>query len=162
MMMNLERIDQALLKQAESGDPVAQFEVSMQLPPEHEQHISLLKSAAQNGHEQAILCMVMHERQQQNIDGALFWLNQAKDLNNAKAYFLLAEIFKAGEGVSLDLQQSLEYYKSAADLGDIDAAFELFKIYNEGIGVKKDREIAEKYLNLAKQNQHIEAASIEL
>ena len=74
----------------------------------------------------------------------------------------MAEIFKVGEGVSLDLQQSLEYYKSAADLGDIDAAFELFKIYNEGIGVKKDREIAEKYLNLAKQNQHIEAASIEL
>lgn len=161
IMMNLDNIDQSLLKKAESGDATAQFELSMLLPLEHRQHISLLTSAAQQGHEQALLCMARYEQRQKNFEGAMNWLNQAKDLNIPRAYFLLAEIFKLGEDVPLDLEQSIEYYKQAADLGETDASFELFKIYKDGIGVRKNKEIAEKYLNLAKQNLHIEAAAIE-
>jgi TPR repeat protein len=52
-------------------------------------------------------------------------------------------------------------FKQAADHGDIDSYFELFKIYKDGIGVRKNKKTASKYLDLAKENQHIEAASIE-
>lgn len=159
--MSLERIDSALWEKAEMGDVIAQFELSMQLPLEHEQHLILLRSAALGGHEQAILCMATYEQRQQNFEGVLHWLGLAKDLDCAKAYFRLAELYKCGQGVPSNLEQSVEYYKKAAELGDIEASFELFKSYKDGLGVKKCKETAEKYLNMAKHHQHLEAASIE-
>ncbi|OTG80677.1 tetratricopeptide repeat protein [Acinetobacter sp. ANC 4648] len=139
----------------------AQFELAMLLPLQHEQHLPLLGTAAQNGHIQAMLCMAIHAQRQQKIEQALAWLHKAKAGNSPRACYLLAQIYRDGVGITADLPQSVEFLQQAADLGDIEAYFELFKAYKEGLGVRKNKSLAIKYLNLAKENQHIEAASIE-
>ena len=53
------------------------------------------------------------------------------------------------------------FLTQAADLGHVDAYFELFQAYKDGNGVRKDKQVALKYLQLARDHQHIEAASIE-
>ena len=68
---------------------------------------------------------------------------------------------QVSEKLKEDLKQSATLFVEAADQGDVDAYFELFKIYRDGLGVRKNKKTATKYLDLAKENQHIEAASIE-
>lgn len=139
----------------------AQFELAMLLPLEHQNHLPLLSSAAGKGHVQAMLCMSIYEQRQKNAEGTLHWLNHAKALNVPRAYFLLAQLYQNGSLVEADLKQSADLFKQAAELGDVDAYFELFKIYRDGVGVRKNKKTASKYLDLAKESQHIEAASIE-
>ena len=138
----------------------AQFELAMLLPIEHLQHRQLLNAAAENGHTQAMLCMAVMEQRQQNLSGTLEWLNKAQELDVARASYLLADIYKHGKDTEVNLKQSFELYKQAAELGDVDAYFELFKAYKDGLGIRKNKKMANKYLNLAKDHQHIEAASI--
>ena len=152
---------QWLERAAQNHHRDAQFELSMLLPIEHEQHIPLLMEAAKNGHIQAMLCMAIYEQRLNNTEDTLKWLHQAKDAHSARAHFLLAQIYRDGTGVEADAKESVEFLKQAADLGDIDAYFELFKAYKDGLGVRKNKKTAGKYLDLAKQSQHIEAASIE-
>ena len=158
---NLDQGISWLERAAMQNHPDAQFELSMLLPLEHEHHLPLLNSAAEKGHVQAMLCMSIFEQRQNNADGALFWLNKAKELKVPRAFFLLAQMYQEGKCVEVDLTQSADLFKQAADHGDIDSYFELFKIYKDGIGVRKNKKTAGKYLDLAKENQHIEAASIE-
>jgi uncharacterized protein len=158
---NLDQGVSWLERAAMQNHPDAQFELSMLLPLEHEHHLPLLNAAADKGHTQAMLCMSIYEQRQNNGDGALLWLNKAKELKVPRAFFLLGQMYREGKCVDVDLSQSADLFKQAADHGDIDSYFELFKIYKDGIGVRKNKKTASKYLDLAKENQHIEAASIE-
>lgn len=158
---NVEQGVSWLERAAMQNHPDAQFELSMLLPLEHEQHKPLLNAAAEKGHAQAMLCMSIYEQRQNHAEGTLHWLNKAKDLNVPRAYFLLGQLYQQGQLVTEDLKQSAELFKQAAERGDVDAYFELFKIYRDGIGVRKSKKNALQYLNLAKENQHLEAASIE-
>ena len=106
--------------------------------------------------------MSIFEQRQENAEGALHWLNKAKELNVPRAFFLLAQLYREGKLVEEDLKRSTGLFIEAADYGDVDAYFELFKIYRDGVGVRKSKKAAAKYLDLAKKNQHIEAASIEI
>ncbi|OTG67133.1 tetratricopeptide repeat protein [Acinetobacter silvestris] len=140
----------------------AQFELAMLLPLEHEQHLFLLNASAQNGNIQAMLCMATHAQHQQNMEQVLSWLYKAKAENSPRACYILAQLYRGGVGIAADLPQSIALLQQAADFGDINAYFELFKAYKKGgLGVRKNKKIAIKYLNLAKENQHIEAAAIE-
>ncbi|RZG47317.1 tetratricopeptide repeat protein [Acinetobacter wuhouensis] len=139
----------------------AQFELAMLLPLEHEHHLPLLNAAADKAHVQAMLCMSIYQQRQENAEQTLYWLNKAKALNVPRAFFLLAQLYRDGKLVKEDLKQSATLFVEAADQGDVDAYFELFKIYRDGLGVRKNKKTAGKYLDLAKQNQHLEAASIE-
>lgn len=150
-----------LERAAMQNHPDAQFELAMLLPLEHEHHLPLLNAAADKAHVQAMLCMSIYEQRQNNAEGALHWLNKAKELKVPRAFFLLAQLYREGKLVKEDLKQSANLFVDAADQGDIDAYFELFKIYRDGVGVRKNKKTATKYLDLAKKNQHIEAASIE-
>lgn len=157
-------IDQGIVwleRAAMQNHPDAQFELAMLLPLENEHHLPLLKAAADKAHAQAMLCMSIYEQRQNNVEGALHWLNQAKELNVPRAFFLLAQLYGEGKHVEADPKRSAALFLEAAELGDIDAYFELFKIYRDGIGVRKNKKTASKYLALAKLHQHIEAASIE-
>ncbi len=51
----------------------------------------------------------------------------------------------------------IHYYKAAADLGDADSQFETGQRYYEGTGVNVNRDEAKKYLELAKDEYHMEA-----
>ncbi|MBO3655910.1 SEL1-like repeat protein [Acinetobacter bereziniae] len=158
---NLDQGVSWLERAAMQNHPDAQFELSMLLPLEHEHHLPLLNAAAEKGHTQAMLCMSIFEQRQDNAQGALDWLNKAKELQVPRAFFLLGQMYREGKCVDVDLSLSADLFKQAADHGDIDSYFELFKIYKDGIGVRKNKKTASKYLDLAKENQHIEAASIE-
>ena len=158
-------VDQGVVwleRAAMQNHPDAQFELAMLLPLEHEHHVPLLKAAADRSHVQAMLCMSIFEQRQENAEGALHWLNKAKELNVPRAFFLLAQLYREGKLVEEDLKRSTGLFIEAADYGDVDAYFELFKIYRDGVGVRKSKKAAAKYLDLAKKNQHIEAASIEI
>ncbi len=139
----------------------AQFELAMLLPLEDEQHLVLLDAAAQQGHVQAILCMAVHEKRQLNMPKALYWLNIAKNHQIPCAYYLLAQLHRHGNGVDQCPVQTVNFLTDAAELGHVDASFELFQAYNEGYGVNKDKPVALKYLQIARNHQHLEAASIE-
>ena len=139
----------------------AQFELAMLLPLEHEQHLTLLQNAAKQGHIQSILCMAVHEQRKQNYANALHWLTIAKELGVPRAYYLLAQMYRLGHGVERDLVEVVLLLEKAAELGDVDAYFELFQAYKNGYGTKKNSSKALHYLSLARNHQHLEAASIE-
>ena len=67
-----------------------------------------------------------------------------------------------GQGVEADPKQRVALLIKAAERGDVDAYFELYQAYSQGLGIRKNKKNAVKYLDLAKQNQHIEACAIEL
>lgn len=139
----------------------ALFELAMMLPAEHEHHLPHLNAAAEYGHVQAMLCMAKHEQRLGNMDGALYWLEQACQQNIGRAHYLLAQLYREGCGVEENPEQIVRLLIQAAEQGDVDAYFELFHAYHDGYGVKKDPKTALKYLNLARDHQHLEAASIE-
>lgn len=155
--LGLHWLDQA----AQKHNPDAEFELSMTFPIEHESHHHLLSSSAEKGHAQAMLCMYVLEQKRNQMQQALEWLHKAKDQAVPRAYYLLAQHHKNGLAGEVDWQMVIDYLKEAADLGDVDAYFELYQAYSNGTGVRKNKKTALKYLNLAKENQHLEAAAIE-
>lgn len=157
---NVEHGLQWLERAAQNNHADAQFELAMLLAVEHPKHLPLLHAAANNRHVQAMLCMAVHEQQQQQFGQALQWLDLAKDADSARAYYLLAQMYGEGQGVDLDLKQRVEYLIQAAERGDVDAYFALYQTYSQGVGVRKNKKNAAKYLALAQQNQHIEACAI--
>ena len=64
-------------------------------------------------------------------------------------HYQLGEKYFTGQGVSVDLQQAIHYFKLAADLGHSSALFKLGSCYDEGTGVAKDPAEAKKYYELA-------------
>lgn len=153
---------QWLNKAAQQGNADAQFDLAMALNLEHPQHLPLLTAAAKNAHVQAMLCMAIHEQRQQQFVQAIQWLDLAQQANSARASYLLAQMYRAGQGVEPDLKYAVELLVKAADSGDVDAYFELYQAYSQGLGIRKNKKNAEKYLALAQQNQHIEACAIAL
>ena len=74
---------------------------------------------------------------------------------------MLAQLYRHGNGVDQCPVQTVNFLTDAAELGHVDASFELFQAYNKGYGVSKNKIMALKYLQLARDHQHLEAASIE-
>lgn len=151
-------LDQA----AQQGNADAQFELAMLLNLDDPRHLALLTASAQNGHVQAMLCMAIYEQRQQHFSQAIQWLDVAQQAKSARASYLLAQMYRAGQGVDVDLKQVVNLLQQAADGGDVDAYFELYQAYSQGLGIRKNKKNAEKYLTLAQQNQHIEASAIAL
>ncbi|MDQ9020612.1 sel1 repeat family protein [Acinetobacter sichuanensis] len=159
---NFEHGVQWLERAAQNNNADAQFELAMLIAVEHPQHLALLQAAANNRHVQAMLCMAVHEQQKEQFGQALQWLDLAKDADSARAYYLLAQMYGNGQGVEADPKQRVALLIKAAERGDVDAYFELYQAYSQGLGIRKNKKNAVKYLDLAKQNQHIEACAIEL
>lgn len=151
-------LDQA----AQQGNTDAQFELAMLLNPEDPRHVALLSAAAKNAHVQAMLCMAIYEQQKQQFGQAIQWLDLAQQAKSARASYLLARMYRAGQGVDVDLKHVVTLLQQAAEGGDVDAYFELYQAYSQGLGIRKNKKNAEKYLALAQQNQHIEACAIAL
>lgn len=145
---------------AQQGNADAQFELAMLLNLDDPRHLPLLTAAAKNAHVQAMLCMAIHEQRQQQFVQAIQWLDLAQQANSARASYLLAQMYRAGQGVEPDLKYTVELLVKAADGGDVDAYFELYQAYSQGLGIRKNKKNAEKYLTLAQQNQHIQACAI--
>ena len=57
---------------------------------------------------------------------------------NPEAQFALGTMYRDGQGVEKDLEQTLAWWKKAAELGNVDAQFALGNIYSGGYGVARD------------------------
>jgi TPR repeat protein len=104
--------------------------------------------------------MGVYEQQAKRPDEAISWFKRGQDIELSRASYLLAKMYQQGQGIEPSAEHAVELLKKAADLGEIDAYFDLYLAYKEGRGVRKNKKSASKYLKLAKENHHLEAASI--
>ncbi|TSA81185.1 tetratricopeptide repeat protein [Helicobacter mehlei] len=83
-----------------------------------------------------------------NFAKALEYFKKAGEMGDFRAYEMLGRFYARGNGVAVDIQQSLGYLNLAADMGSEIACFNLADIYlyNEGV---KDPEKAQAYYNKA-------------
>lgn len=78
---------------------------------------------------------------EQNNQTAFNALNNAIQLNSAKACRIMAELFETGSedfNIKQNSEQALFYYKKAAELGDIDSIIKASEYYKKGIGDTQD------------------------
>ena len=67
-----------------------------------------------------------------------YLLRAAAELGDADAQFELALLYNNGEGVAVDQQQAMLWYRKAAEQGLAGAQFRLGKMYDDGEGVAED------------------------
>lgn len=82
--------------------------------------------------------LLLTTRDQQQIDNGLFILNIMSDRENAKANYILAQLYERGIHVSKDANKALDLYKKAALKGSEDANIYVFNHYldNADMGPK--------------------------
>lgn len=73
------------------------------------------------------------------------WQTQA-NAGDTTSMILLAELYKNGDVVELDKEESVNWYRKAAELGNASAQFGLAVCYFEGIGTIEDKEEAAKWM----------------
>ena len=73
------------------------------------------------------------------------------------AFISLGNIFYFGNGVEVDNQRAMEYYKKAADLGSPYGMHMLGVMLSEGRGIQADYEMAMKYYEDAAAKGYIPA-----
>lgn len=95
---------------------------------------------------------------ERNLKQAVFWLQKAADLNDARGQFQLAMAYEKGMGVDRDLHQAAKWFEKAADQGDQQAQLNLGVMlatnYGEGLESSsiEQREFAIKWLIMAQNN----------
>ena len=84
-------------------------------------------------------------------------LRDAAMKGDADAQCQLAALYVSGDGILIDLQEALGWYRMAADQGNVVAQLELGKIFEEGLGVAKDSYEALKWYRRAAAGGNSEA-----
>jgi len=80
-------------------------------------------------------------------------IDSAND-NEPGAQVRLAEMYRKGRGVEMDLSIAAQWYQKAATEGDAEAQFELGDMYKEGVGVEKNNALAIKWFRKAANQGH--------
>ena len=144
--------------------------------------VSLFRKAAQQKHSGAQLRLAVHYAEGRGVaqdDGqALHWAVESTRLNNseakpylqqllkrvtakamkgdAKAQFVLAMLYRKGEGLNADLKSAEQWLRQSAESGNSDAQFHLASFLADEQQPDKLKEAARWYLAAAKQ-EHIKA-----
>lgn len=145
---------------AQQGNVDAAFALALNLPVEHEQHLPLLKHAADQGHTKAMICMGIYSQNHGQAEQGLKWFELAKSRGEIRADYMLAVAYRDGLGVDVDSTKAIELLKTSADNGDADAMYALYQAYRDGNSVRKNKKSQAKYLNMAKQAKHSEALKV--
>ncbi len=69
---------------------------------------------------------------------ALSDLHDQAEQGDPEAQFVLGTIYRDGQGVEQDLEETLKWWQTAAELGYVDAQFALGNIHSGGYGVIKN------------------------
>lgn len=146
---------------AQQGNVDAVFALALNLPVEHEQHLPLLKHAAEQGHTKAMICMGIYAQNHGQAEKGLEWFNLAKSRGEIRADYMLAVAYRDGLGVDADSDKAVELLKISADNGDADAMYALYQAYRDGEGVRKNKKSQAKYLEMAKAAKHPDALKID-
>lgn len=104
----------------------------------------------------AALKLGIYNAEQKNFKKASKLLVSSKEMGNYYANLPLAFLYFQGNGVSKDVNKSLELLKESA-FKDPNAAFQLSKFYSKGITVEKDTAKALEYLTFAANKNMFEA-----
>jgi len=87
------------------------------------------------------------------------WLPLAKQ-GHIEAQFNLGEIYRKGNGVEIDLAESLRWYRLAAEQGNVNAQITAGFIYYDGKSGLQDAKEAMHWARLAAQQGHVVAQSL--
>ncbi len=120
-----------IMKQAEQGDPVANYELGK---------IYSKGAGIGQDHTKAAACFA-----------------EAAKKGNAAAQYELACMYYGGMGVERDSQKANSLFAAAADKGNAEAQYFLARRYNKGRGVKKNFRKAAYWYSKAAQQGHPEA-----
>jgi len=133
-----------LQKKAESGDPNAQFNLTLlyDITQDHNKAVYWYTKAAEQGiaGAQYNLALLYHEGQgvPQDYNKAAYWYTKAAEQGIAEAQFNLALLYHKGQGVPQDYNKAVYWYTKAAEQGDTKAQYNLAVLYHNGQGVPQD------------------------
>ena len=129
------------------------------------------KLAAANG-ELEVIQYLTEDKGLNYSEEPLEWCMKVAELGDLSAQIYLAEIYRDGNGVEKDVEESLKWYKMAAEDGNCDAIknitlvaengcleamLYLAQSYEEGIGVEADDDKAFEWYYLAAKSGNLEA-----
>jgi len=87
--------------------------------------------------------------EKKDYETAMRELKPLAEQGDARAQFMLGEMYHFGMGVSMDSVEAIRWLRTAADQGDPDAAYRLGVIYSRGHGFPMDLNEAAKWYQLA-------------
>jgi uncharacterized protein len=108
-------------------------------------------------HYEAGLSHYVLNVKQKNILLAIEHFTQAANLGYADAYYFLGRFYGFGDGVSLDLNQSMTYYHKGLSLGSSKCAYALGLVYYTGTGVEKDQATSKDFFTQSYEMLLLEA-----
>lgn len=160
-----------LIKTAESGDAISQYELSLRyyygkgVERDGDKSILWMQKAAKQGCADAqyelACCYDEGEIVEQNHSIAFYWYEKASHNGHPEAMTNLGICFSLGQGCVKDYNQAIEWWEKAANLGNANAFYNLGNSYAEGNIVERDISRATELLQRAKK-LGCERASIAL
>lgn len=81
---------------------------------------------------------------------AFIWFAKGANLNHSDSMVGLARLYRNGEGVTKNIDQSLDLFQKSAAQGSKEAMREIEFMYQYGIGVEKNLDIAKRWEDKAK------------
>jgi TPR repeat protein len=157
---------EALLKQAEQGDAMAQHEYAARLiagegiKKDFANGVVWLRKSAQQGYldAQYDLGILLSRSDDPDYSGALQWLRKAASKGHARAAYAIGQIYADGLGVDKDEQEAVRWYRQAAEAGLPSAEYAMGYALSEGAGIQKDDPMALDWFRKAANHGHAEAA----
>ncbi|MDX7826431.1 tetratricopeptide repeat protein [Aeromonas caviae] len=153
-----------LLAKAESGDPIAQFNLGVkyragrEVEQNDKEAIRWFSKSAKQGYASAQCNLGWMYRNgygvQQNDSEAITWYRKAAEQDNAQAINNLGWMHHTGRGVKKNIKEAINYYRKAADLNNADAQNNLGAIYETGRYVEKNDNTAINYYRKAAEKGH--------
>ena len=133
---------------ADRGDIIAQSEIAdiykngWGIEKDIDKAIEFLKKSAEGGYGRSANEMGNIYYNNENYKEAARWYRLGADLNNDRAAYNLAGMYRVGEGVTQDYAEAAKWYTKAAELGDSRAMNWIAFFYYKGYGAKQDYEKA--------------------
>jgi uncharacterized protein len=160
----------ALKKNAEQGDPIAQYYYGRSFltadgkvsPQDSEKVVYWITQAAEQGDFDAQLELAMMyydgEHVSQDYKKAAYWYEKVAEKGGLEAQYHLGVMCLNGIGIPQDYEKAVRCFTSAADKGDAEAMNNLGIMYENGYGVKKNHKKAvDLYTEAAEEGECIQA-----
>lgn len=145
-------------KEAQKGDPVAQFnlatlyESGRGVDRDPDLARSLLMKSANSNYAPALHNLALLQIEENKPQQALEHLQKAADQNFTASLYTLGKFYQLGISGEAEPKLAFQYIDQAAEAGHIQAQYNLGKMYRDGFGVEASEEISFNwFLRAAKQ-----------
>ena len=103
------------------------------------------KAAIQNGDSNYLVNKGIRYYYDQDYEVALDYFHLAAALGNGRAAGYIGHCYMHGEGVPVEVDLALSYFRIGMDSRDVESFYRLGKNYCDGVGVEKDHELGVYY-----------------